>query len=314
MSPALPATAPIRVLIADDIPELRSLLRVTLQGRGFELVGEASDGRQALERTAELEPDVVLMDIVMPELDGIRATERLRERASSTRVLMLSSFDDDERVLPALRAGAAGYLLKHSEPEELVEAIRTVHRGEPVLCREATERVLAALHSRGERPQGTVTILFTDVVGSTQLLERLGEERARELFREHEAIVRKAVGTCGGTEVEQEGDSFMLVFPSARSAVRCATEIQRRLAETGPPEIALRIGLNTGDVISEGDRYFGKAIFVAARIAATAAGGEILVSELTRALASDDARFSERGAHVLKGLKGEHRLFEVEWD
>ncbi len=304
----------IRLLIADDHAVVRNGLRLFLELQpDLEVVGEASDGQQALEQTAALEPDVVLMDVVMPELDGIRATEQLRDRASSARVLMLSSFDDDERVLPALRAGAAGYLLKQSEPEELVEAIRAVHRGEPVLCREATERVLAALHSRAERPEGTVTVLFTDVVGSTQLLERLGEERARELFREHDAVVREALGSCGGTEVEKEGDSFMLVFSSARAAVRCATEIQRTLAEDGPPEIAVRIGLNTGDVITDEDRYFGKAVFVAARIAAQAAGSEVLVSELTRTLASDAARFSDRGTYVLKGLKGEHRLFEVEW-
>ncbi len=304
----------IRLLIADDHAVVRQGLRLFLDLQpDLEVVGEAGNGREALDQVAELAPDVVLMDVVMPELDGIDATEQLRERAPETRVLVLSSFDGEERVLPALRAGASGYLLKQTAPDQLTAAIRAVHKGEPVLCAEATERVLRALRERHERPEGTVTVLFTDIAESTNLLERLGEEQARTLFRAHDRIVRDAVSECGGTEVETAGDAFMLAFSSARRAVGCAAQIQQRLAGEADGDLAVRIGLNTGDVIAEEDRYFGRAVFIAARIAAKAAGRQILVSDLTRSLASDGVRFVDRGVHRLKGLKGEHRLFEVEW-
>jgi len=304
----------IRLLIADDHAVVRQGLRLFLDLQpDLEVVGEADNGRTAVDRVAELAPDVVLMDVVMPELDGIGATEELRERAPETRVLVLSSFDDEESVLPALRAGASGYLLKQTEPDQLAAAIRAVHKGEPVLCAEATERVLHGIRAGRQRPEGTVTVLFTDIEGSTTLLERLGEEQAHGLFREHDRIVRDAVGEWGGTEVETAGDAFMLAFSSARRAVGCAAKIQQTLAGEAEGDLAVRIGLNTGDVIAEEDRYFGRAVFIAARIAATAAGREILVSELTRNLASDGVRFVDRGLHKLKGLTGEHRLFEVEW-
>lgn len=304
----------IRVLIADDHAIVRNGLRLFLGLQpDLDVVGEAGDGRETVEQTEALLPDVVLMDVVMPGLDGISATEQLHERCPATRVLVLSTFDDEERVLPALRAGAAGYLLKGTSPESLVAAIRAVHRGEPVLGREATERVLAGLRGARDRPVGTVTVLFTDIEGSTSLIERLGEERARELFRAHDTIVREVLARWGGIEVEQEGDAFMLAFSSARAAIRCAAEIQGELAREGPDEIAVRIGLNTGDVIAEEDRYFGRAVFVASRVASQAAGRQILASEITRHLATDGAHFHDRGRHALRGLKGRHRLFEVEW-
>ena len=307
-------TEPVRLLIADDHAVVRQGLRLFLELQpDLEIVGEAADGREALAQARELSPDVVLMDVEMPELDGIQATELMREHAPEARILMLSSFDDEERVLPALRAGALGYLLKNSEPAELVAAIRAVSSGEPVLCRSAVERVLNGLRTRTERPEGTVTLLFTDIEDSTPLLERVGEEHARELFQGHRRIIRSALAAWGGTEVETAGDAFMLAFSSARRAVRCAAQIQRTLEAEGPSEIAVRIGLNTGDVIAEDDRYFGRAVFVASRIASLAAGREILVSDITCSLAREGLRFLDRGLHVLKGLKGEHRLFEVEW-
>src|SRR5205823_8827982 len=134
-----------------------------------------------------------------------------------------------------------------------------------------------------------------------------------QLLRAHDALVRGAVSECGGVEVEQEGDAFMLAFSGARGAVECAVAIQRALDDDGG--LRVRIGLNTGDVIVEGDRYFGRTVFVAARVAEQAAGGEILASELTRALVADGTgdRFVERGEYELKGLRGSHRLYEVLW-
>jgi DNA-binding NarL/FixJ family response regulator len=306
---------PIRVLIADDHAVVRQGLRLFLDLQpDIEIVGEADDGASALEQAQRLEPDVVVMDVVMPGLDGIAATQELRERVPGAKVLMLSSFTDEERVLPALRAGAVGYLTKETAPAELAEAIRAVEDGDPVLCREATRRVLDLLGGPAQqRPEGTVTVLFTDIEGSTRLLETLGEERARELFREHDRLVRETLEQHDGAEIEREGDAFMLAFAGARRAVLCAREVQRTL-ERGRLGLRVRIGLNTGDVVSHEGGYFGRAVFVASRVAGTAAGGEVLVSDLTRTLAADEEiHFVDRGLHRLKGLKGEHRLHSVEW-
>jgi class 3 adenylate cyclase len=160
-------------------------------------------------------------------------------------------------------------------------------------------------------------VLFTDIEGSTEIVDRLGDEDARAIFREHDELIRGAAADHGGLEVDNDGDAFMLAFSSARRAVHCSVAIQRGLA--GRPADAsplrVRIGLNTGDVIAEEDRYFGRAVFVASRVASQAGGGEILVSELTKSLVdgSGELRFRDRGRHPLKGLTGLHRLFEVDW-
>lgn len=304
----------IRVLVVDDHAVVRDGLRVFLDlVPDIEVVGEAKNGIEAIEQVKSLQPDVVVMDVVMPELDGIAATKTLRENSPSVRVLALSSFTDEERVLPALAAGADGFLTKGTSPNEIGEAIRRVHRGEPVLCTEATRRVLERVYGERRRPEGTVTVLFTDIEGSTRLLEQLGDTRAREVFRAHDAVVRDAVERGDGVEVEREGDAFMIAFSSARRAIECSIDIQRSLSLSEIP-LRVRAGLNTGEVIAEERGYFGRAVFFASRVAGVAAGGEILVSELTRNLVeAEGIRFRDRGAHTLKGLKGTHRLYEVEW-
>jgi two-component system, NarL family, response regulator LiaR len=133
----------IRVLIADDHAVVRQGLRTFLDLQDdIEVVGEAADGEEALEVAARLEPDVVLVDLVMPRLDGIEAIRRMRERLPSTRAIVLSSFVDDDKLFPAVRAGAAGYLLKDVQPQELVEAIRTVHGGGALLHPQVAARLL----------------------------------------------------------------------------------------------------------------------------------------------------------------------------
>jgi DNA-binding NarL/FixJ family response regulator len=303
---------PIRVLIADDHEVVRRGLRLFLDLQdGLEVVGEARDGAEAALLAESSEPDVVVMDLSMPNVDGIEATRLVREARPGAKVLVLSSFVD-ERVIPALRAGADGYLTKDSGAEELAEAIRAVHRGEPVFCPEAVRRVMRELVRTSTRPTGTVTVVFTDIEGSTEVLESLGEEGARELFREHDALVRGLLDTHAGTEVEKEGDAFMLAFSGARPAVQCACAIQRAFADH---PLSVRMGINTGDVVAEDDRYFGRTIYLAARVSGQARGGEILVSDLTRALVGDlsGVGFADRGSHELKGLAGRHRLWEVEW-
>jgi DNA-binding NarL/FixJ family response regulator len=142
----------IRVLIADDHAVVRQGLRTFLElQEDIEVVGEAADGEQALAAAAELEPDVVLMDLVMPRLDGVAAIERLRDLGSAARVIVLTSFLDEDKVLPAVRAGAAGYLLKDVEPAELVRAIRTVDGGEALLHPAVAARVLRELAADDDR-------------------------------------------------------------------------------------------------------------------------------------------------------------------
>jgi len=303
---------PIRVLIADDHEVVRQGLRLFLDLQdGLEVVGEARDGAEAAVLAEACQPDVVVMDLSMPNVDGVEATRLVRQARPAAKVLVLSSFVD-ERLIPALRAGADGYLTKDAGAEQLAEAIRAVHRGDPVFCPEAVRRVAREIVRESSRPTGTVTVVFTDIVRSTELLEELGEERARRLFREHDVRVRSLVESHSGTEVEKEGDSFMLAFSGARPAVQCAVAIQRSFADH---PVCVRLGLNTGDVVAEDDRYFGRTVYLAARVSAVAEGGEILVSDVTRALVGDlpDVRFADRGEHELKGLSGRHRLWEVEW-
>src|SRR3990170_1424126 len=124
----------IRVLIADDHPVVRQGLRTFLELQDdIEIVGEAADGERAVALVEQLVPDVVLMDLVMPNVDGIEAIRRVRAKSPTTKVIVLTSFADDRMVFPAVKAGAAGYLLKDAKPQELVTAIRTVYRGEALL-------------------------------------------------------------------------------------------------------------------------------------------------------------------------------------
>jgi two-component system, NarL family, response regulator LiaR len=134
----------IRVLIADDHAVVRQGLRTFLGlQEDIEVVGEAADGEQAVAEAERLAPDVVLMDLVMPGMDGVEAIRRLHARVPAARAVVLSSFIDEERLFPVVRAGAAGYLLKDIEPAELVEAIRTVHGGGALLHPRVAARLLA---------------------------------------------------------------------------------------------------------------------------------------------------------------------------
>jgi DNA-binding NarL/FixJ family response regulator len=124
----------IRILIADDHPVVRNGLRGAVAGEvDIQVCGEASNGREAVEQAVHQGVDVVLMDLRMPEMDGVQAIAALRERAPGVRVLVLTTFDSEADVLPAIEAGATGYLLKDVATEELLRAIRAAYRGEPVL-------------------------------------------------------------------------------------------------------------------------------------------------------------------------------------
>lgn len=138
----------IRILIADDHAIVRKGIRALLATeRDIEVVGEVGDGAEAVARAQALEPDVILMDLVMPKLDGIEATRQITEKQPSVRILVLTSFAADDKVFPAIRAGALGYLLKDSNPTELVQAIRQVYRGEPTLEPSIARKVLTEISS-----------------------------------------------------------------------------------------------------------------------------------------------------------------------
>jgi len=140
----------IRVLVVDDHAVVREGLRAFLElQEGIEVVGDAEDGRQALEEATRLRPDVVLMDLVMPRLDGVAAMRSLRETLPEARVIVLTSFLDDDKLLPALRAGAAGYLLKNAQPQELVRAVRAAHAGETLLDPVVAARLVETLAADG---------------------------------------------------------------------------------------------------------------------------------------------------------------------
>ena len=144
----------VRVLVVDDQALFREALVTLLGARPeVEVVGEAGDGHQALERAAALQPDVVLMDLRMPVLDGIAATRRLRVEQPGVRVLALTTFDDDEDVFAALRAGALGYLLKDVSSDRLVEAVLSAARGESVLQPSVAAKVVARFAQLDDAPR-----------------------------------------------------------------------------------------------------------------------------------------------------------------
>lgn len=144
------ADSAIRVLIVDDHAVVREGLRTFLELQdGIEVVGEAGDGLQALDQAAALTPDVILMDLVMPRLDGVAAMRRLRERSPGSRVIVLTSFLDDSRLMPALQAGAAGYLLKDVEPAELARAVRTAGSDQAMIDPTVAARLLRTLSEPG---------------------------------------------------------------------------------------------------------------------------------------------------------------------
>ncbi len=144
----------IRVLSTDDHAIVRKGLTVLLATeQDIKVVGEAQDGQEALEKVGSLKPDVVLMDLVMPRMDGIEATRRITEAHPEAKILVLTSFAADDKVFPAVKAGALGYLLKDTGPEELLEAIRRVHQGEPSLPPDIARKVLQELsHPGKEKP------------------------------------------------------------------------------------------------------------------------------------------------------------------
>jgi class 3 adenylate cyclase len=168
----------------------------------------------------------------------------------------------------------------------------------------------------GQRPPLQV-VLFTDLVGHTEMMRRLGDRAGREHLREHERITRDTLAQHGGVELKTMGDGFMATFPSAVRAVDCAIALQRAFAgyaEQSPEPLRVRIGLNAGEPLQDGADVFGLSVILAARVAAQADGGEILIPEPVRhLLTGKEYVFADRGEYLLKGFEDGMRLFEVRW-
>jgi class 3 adenylate cyclase/alpha-beta hydrolase superfamily lysophospholipase len=174
-----------------------------------------------------------------------------------------------------------------------------------------------ALAERGRKASASRTIVYTDIEGNTDMLQRLGDDAWRAVLRDHERITRELLQAHGGTEVKTMGDGFMASFDSATSAVECAIDLQRSFAarnDTAAEPMLVRVGLNAGEPIEEDDDLFGTAVTMAARIMAQGAGGEILVSDLVRGLvAGKGFTFADRGEFAMKGFDDAVRLYEVRW-
>lgn len=210
-TPAPPASRPVRLIVVDDDPLVRAGLTLMLGGADdIDIVGEGANGSEVAELVDRLRPDVVLMDIRMPVMDGLTATEVLRGRPDAPEIIVLTTFHADEQVLRAIRAGAAGFVLKDTPPARIVESVRRVAAGDPVLSPAVTRQLMARAAGSGQE-------------------ERAGRsERARQriaLLAEREREVAVAVGQ-GRSNAEIAASLYL-------SVATVKTQVSRVLAKFG---------------------------------------------------------------------------------
>jgi DNA-binding NarL/FixJ family response regulator len=197
----------IRVLVVDDHAVVREGLRTFLSLQdGIEVVGEAADGREAVAAAERERPDVVVMDLVMPRLDGVQAMRELRARVPRARVIVLTSFLDDDRLLPAIRAGAAGYLLKNVEPAELARAVRAADAGEalidPVVAARLVDALADADDHRDEQPLTAREQEVLDLIARGYANKRIALELgiAEKTVKTHVGHVLAKLGVADRTQ------------------------------------------------------------------------------------------------------------------
>ena len=184
----------IRVLIVDDHQVVRQGLRTFLELQPqIELVGEAADGSAAVQLVRQLEPDIVLMDLVMPGCDGVSATRQIAQLGLRTRVIVLTSFAEDDKVFPAIQAGAAAYLLKDVTPEDLLAAIQAAHRGEPRLHPDVARKLMAQISSAAAPSLPTMPETLT--ARELEVIHLVAEGRSNHEIAEALVISEKTVKT-----------------------------------------------------------------------------------------------------------------------
>ena len=192
------AEKPIRVLIVDDQAIVRKgICALLAEVEDTQVVGEAGDGQEAVEQAEALKPDVILMDLVMPGMDGIEATRQIAQ-GEGARVLVLTSFAGDDKVFPAIKAGALGYLLKDSEPADLLQAIRQVHSGEPSLESSIARRVLQEMQHPSKHPPTPDSLTDRELDVLRLVAKGLTNREVAEQLVVTEATVRSHVSNILG--------------------------------------------------------------------------------------------------------------------
>ena len=252
---------------------------------------------------------------LVPELEALVERHPLEERLRGQLILALYRAGRRGDALEAYRSAvrALDAELGLGPGPELEHLHRRVLDDDPTL-REAP----AAEPSARERPRATATILFTDVVESTQMRSDLGDETADDVRREHDRRIRDALGVHGGHEVKTLGDGFLATFESAGAAIACSLDIQRaidRQARRAPRALAVRIGISAGDIAWEDGDVFGTPVVEAQRLCVAAGAGEIVASEAVRLLAgsSPEDAFEEAGELTLRGLDRAVRAWRIRW-
>jgi DNA-binding NarL/FixJ family response regulator len=229
----------VRVVIADDDELMRAGLKALLSSDPeIELVGEAGDGRGAIEQVRALRPDVVLMDVRMPDLDGITATRELTASTPQTKVLMLTTFEQDDYIFGGLAAGAAGFLLKRTTPEELIGAIHTIAAGDSLLSPSVTRRVIAEMAHAPRRNKRTRLDVLTP--------------------REHEVLVLIGKGLSNGeiaAELVVEESTVKSHVKRIMQKLQLRDRVQAVILayENGP--VSGRLGVLPTDVVNAADRW-----------------------------------------------------------
>jgi len=189
----------IRVLIVDDHAIVRKGIRALLsESGGFEIVGEVADGQAAVLAASETQPDVILMDLLMPGMDGIEATRQITEHQPEARILVLTSFAADNKLFPAIKAGALGYLLKDSSPEELLRAIRQVHRGEPALHPIIARKLLQEITEAVDKPPAPEALTARELTVLRLIAQGLSNQEIADQISVSEPTVRAHVSRVLG--------------------------------------------------------------------------------------------------------------------
>jgi class 3 adenylate cyclase/tetratricopeptide (TPR) repeat protein len=302
----------VPILVVEDDEDDALLVREMLGPNRFEMA-HAQRLAEAKSHLANASPGCVLLDLTLPDAHELEGLIELRTHAPDVPIVILSGLADEQLAVRALQEGAQDYLVKGRGDAELVA--RSINY--------AIERKRAEHEQRGQGAQahrGTVTMLFTDLVGSTELLEQLGDEGAESIRRTHFRLLREAVTARGGREVKNLGDGLMVAFPSAVDAVGCAVKMQQAVDEYNGSHpgtrLKVRVGLNVGEPIQGEDDYFGTPVVVAKRLCDSASGGQILASELVRSLVGTRGRYTFRksGAFELRGLGEAVPAYEVAWE